>query len=182
MRYDVTVYVNAGVNADPDGIEFIHPYAAYDVTNDEWTVSPDQAPYVAPNPSWDHIVERDRMAAEQIVRSYLHGVNEVRNARTDGHRRNAEVRIQQAMQAASGMYEEIHDGRRSAFSPTGGGYTDYGNYRWQAGKRTGAVHALRRLKEYWDAQEESLQRETYGVDLPDADTLIRRAATYRSAR
>jgi len=69
-----------------------------------------------------------------------------------------------------------------AFSRFGAGYNDFNNYRWQAGKASGVVQAMKRLKEYQDAVKESGDAQTYGLELPDERTLIRRAATYRSVR
>ena len=39
------------------------------------------------------------------------------------------------------------------------------------------MHALKAIKEYKDLTEEEKQLDTYGIELPDTETLIRRAAT-----
>jgi hypothetical protein len=62
------------------------------------------------------------------------------------------------------------------------GYADFYNYRWQAGKKYGTVPALRKLADYWSAYKDQQAEENYGMKLPSTDTLIRRAATYRSHR
>jgi len=84
-----------------------------------------------------------------------------------------------AMSQAAMLYEGVHEGRSNAFSPSGSGYSDFYNYRWQAGKQSGVIQGLRSLKDEMDAQDEALNKKTYGVDLTDANTLIRRAATRR---
>jgi hypothetical protein len=76
------------------------------------------------------------------------------------------------------LYNEIHENRSIAFSPEGQGYGDFHNYRWQAGKRSGAISDLRKIRSY---MKQSLQgNNQYGVELPDSSTMVRRAATYRN--
>jgi hypothetical protein len=62
-----------------------------------------------------------------------------------------------------------------AFSSSGQGYLDIHNYRWQAGKSSGAVRALRKLKDIKDQGKASFETATYGMELPNPDVLIRRA-------
>jgi hypothetical protein len=69
----------------------------------------------------------------------------------------------------------IHEDRSSAFTPGGAGYYDFANYRWQSGKRSGVVQAMRKLKDIHKEAESKFSTETYGVELPDVSTLIRRA-------
>jgi hypothetical protein len=73
------------------------------------------------------------------------------------------------------LFDEIHLGRRDAFSPSGLGYTDVANYRWQAGKQEGTIQALRKLKEIAKKSKKEFEAETYGMELPDVEVLIRRA-------
>ena len=80
------------------------------------------------------------------------------------------------MDQAISLFDTVHEGRRSAFSGVGEGYDDWGNYLWQMGKKAGWIPALRQIKDYHRAVTEAGNRQTYGVDLPDASTLIRRAA------
>ena len=96
--------------------------------------------------------------------------------------RNANARSEMRMAYSQGLslYEALHGGRSAAFSPSGEGYSDIANYRWQYGKRTGVVQAMRSMKKEMEALDEAESKSTYGVDLPDARTLIRRAATYRN--
>lgn len=180
-EYDVTAYVNRGVSSRPDGITAINPYAAYDVSMDEWAVLPQKVGGTF-NPAWETHVERDRQYAEDLVREYGNALREVRGAQNPAHRTNAEVRLHQVMDKASGLYDELHSGRRAAFGPTGAGYADYNNYRWQAGKRNGVIQAARRIREYLSAAEERTDFETYGMELPDTDTLVRRSLMHRMAR
>lgn len=178
-EFEMTVYVNPGVTAEQDSILFIQPYAAYDLSQDEWAVVPEANPVVRVHPSWDVTIETDRMRGQKVVSEYGKAVEAIRGARNNAHRANAERMLTHVLDAASGLYDEIHSGRRAAFGPAGRGYADFANYRWQANKATGVVASMRRLKDYQTAQRDRSDFETYGVELPDTDTLIRRASTYK---
>ncbi|NBT46477.1 MAG: hypothetical protein EBT07_01485 [Actinobacteria bacterium] len=173
--YEVTFYVNPGAT----DIRSINPYAAYDLTHDEWTVFPkhQSAPH---NAVWENAAQRDRSMALDIVGRYSQAMTEVHAAQNDAARRNAEYKLQQTLIQGTALFDDIHQARRLAFSSSGGGYSDFHNYRWQAGKKLGTVPALRTIHDYYTAARETQAKETYGIDLPDTRTLIRRAATYRS--
>lgn len=170
--YELTFYVNPGAT----DIRAIKPYAAYDLKFDEWTVYPNPTQTAPSNMAWDIVADNDERQAKQIHTRYTTALNEIQMSRNDAMRRNAEVRLRDAQIQGEALYEEIHGGRREAFSATGAGYEDFHNYRWQAGKRSGAVDVLRGLQDASGIR----QNDLYGVELPDASTLIRRAATYRT--
>jgi len=178
--YDVTVYVNRGVSAARDAVLSINPYAAYDVTQDEWAMLP-QNMGATVNPAWEMSVERDRQYAEDLVREYGDALRAIRMAQNHAHRTNAENRLHQVMDAGAGLFEELHSARRAAFGPAGAGYADFNNYRWQAGKRNGVVQASKKIREYLRAAKDRTDFETYGTELPDTETLIRRAGMHRAA-
>jgi hypothetical protein len=178
--YEVTVYVNAGVTAAVNGINFINPYAAYDCTEDEWAKVPQKNPHVHIHPSWQMAVEADRARGERIVNTYGDVLRQIRGAQNPAHRTNAENNLNVVLGAASGLFDEIHAGRKAAFGPSGHGYSDFANYRWQSGKANGVVHSMRRLKDYADSARDREDFETYGMELPDTETLIRRASNPRS--
>lgn len=180
--FQVTVYVNDGVDARPGGIAFIHPYAAYDVSADDWTVPPDPHPVVGNHPSWHLAVEADRDRARRIARAYDDALRSIRAATNPAHRANAEAALRVALDAASGLYQEIHAGRRAAFGPEGAGYADFHNYRWQAGKASGVVQAMKSMHDYQEQRRVAAEMETYGMELPDHESLVRRAGlSYRTA-
>jgi hypothetical protein len=173
--FEVTFYVNPGAT----DIRSINPYAAYDLTHNEWTVHPAQT--TAPeNRVWDEVAKRDLSVATQIVTRYTKALTDVHGAQNDPARRNAEAQLHAALTQASALYDDIHGARKFAFKADGQGYADFYNYRWQAGKKYGTVPALKKLSEYWSAYKAQQADETYGVELPDTQTLIRRAATYRA--
>jgi hypothetical protein len=169
--YELTYYVNP-----QSDIQDINPYAAYDLTEDNWTVEPNPSASAPYSRSWEQQSKRDYDMAMEIVSRYQLALNDTKSAPNDAYRINAERRLQLAIDQAVAFYEDIHEGRKEAFSRQGAGYYDYHNYRWQAGKKSGVVQALKAIKSYRDEAERDMQLDVYGVELPTARTLIRRVA------
>jgi len=170
--YELTFYVNPGAT----DIRAIKPYAAYDLKYNEWTVAPDTHATAPVNPSWEAIVAGDRHLATQAVTRFTAALNDVQISHGGPAQRNAEARLQAALQQGDALYHEIHENRSMAFSSVGEGYADFNNYRWQAGKREGTVQDLRKIHEYSTGLRQGTESRTYGIELPDTSTLIRRAA------
>jgi hypothetical protein len=167
--YELTFYVN--VQSD---IRSIKPYAAYSLTNDDWTVQPElRKPPV--NKMWDQKVATDTSLATEILSRYSKSLSDIHAATTDTARRNAEAALKLSVDQATALFEDLHTGRKYAFSPSGQGYSDVHNYRWQAGKSAGTIQALRKLKDIGTASKKEFETKTYGMELPDANTLVRRA-------
>ena len=182
-NFEVTVYVNPGVGSSVDDLKIINPYAAYDVTQDEWSVPPNPKPMIRVHPSWDVSVETDRQRADEILRRYGDLLTQVQNATNPAHRVNAEKAFKEVVEDGAALFDQIHSGRKAAFSPAGNGYSDFSNYRWQSGKRTGVVQAMRRLKDYQTADKEREDFESYGLNFPTTDVLVERAvSSYRNTR
>jgi hypothetical protein len=172
--FELTFYVN--VQTD---ITKIKPYAAYSLINDNWVVEPTiDEPKIGKD--WFIGIEKDKSAASEIIARYATALNSVNQSTNPAARINAERALKLAVDQASALYEDIHQGRKLAFSETGEGYLDYNNYRWQAGKESGIVQALGRLKEISDMSARDFSAATYGIELPNVSTLIRRAATYNT--
>ena len=159
-------------------ITTIKPYAAYSLTDDAWTVSPD-ASEVVQVPEWEAVLDRDRSDAINITTRFIAAQNRYENNTNDAVRANARAEMAAAASQGRTLYDAVHNARSEAFSSTGKGYSDFANYRWQGNKRSGVVQALRGLNKQMEAQNEALNKSLYGVELPDTNTLIRRAATYR---
>ena len=171
--FELTFYVNVASD-----IKTIKPYAAYSITNDDWVVTPEiHKPPV--NKFWDQVVLRDTSMTNEILVRYSKALSELGNAPTDTARRNAEAALKLAVDQGAAVFDVIHHGRKSAFSPAGQGYMDIANYRWQAGKQAGTIQALKKLKDIATKSRKSFEEQTYGMELPDANTLIRRALTGR---
>jgi len=172
--YELTFYVNPSAT----DIRVIKPYAAYDLKYDEWTVHPDKSLSPKRNPEWESVANSDYAAAHQATTRFNAAMQDVQMAHGEATRRNAEARLAAASQQGNALFDEIHQNRSIAFSPAGEGYNDFHNYRWQAGKRNGTIGMLRTMREYAQELVKHTTTNTYGVELPDAGTLIRRAALY----
>lgn len=173
--YELTYYVNPQTD-----IQDLHPYAAYDLISDSWSVAPDRTPTIPYSRAWEQRTKKDYETAVELINRYTQALSDVRSSASNpAYRINAEKRLEIVVDQAVAFYDEIHAGRKVAFSRIGQGYSDFNNYRWQAGKRSGAVHALKAIKEYKELSDEEKQLDTYGIELPDTETLIRRAATYK---
>lgn len=172
--YELTFYALA-----TDDIKTIKPYAAYDLMYDEWSVVPD--PNAAPPsvPEWDDVTNTDSNKTQTINTRFESALQDLRWATAMPARRNAEVRLDSASAQGGALFDEIHNNRSQAFSETGDGYSDFHNYRWQAGKSNGTIDKLKSMKKYLIDNSRTGAKASYGVELPDADTLIRRAAIYR---
>lgn len=175
--FELTFYVNP----DSWDITAINPYAAYDLIEDRFEVEPTYQG-VQFTREWASKADRDHATATEVTRRYTQALAALKAAQNPAHRVNAERALNMAVEQGANLYEEIHAGRKVAFSRVGAGYSDFNNYRWQAGKASGAVQAMKRLKEYRDAVKAAGDITTYGLELPDTNTLVRRAATYRSPR
>lgn len=171
--FELTFYVNKMSN-----ILDIKPYAAYSLIEDDWTVVPSKdAP--ATNQEWEAQVGVDRSQAIEILTRYISAKQKYEAATNEAVRANARSEMKKAMVQGASLYDAIHSERSQAFGEFGSGYMDFPNYRWQAGKRTGVVQSLRHLREELDKENQEFEKTTYGVDLPDASVLVRRAATQR---
>jgi len=169
--FELTFYVN--VQSD---IRKIKPYAAYSLTNDDWTVQP-EVKALPVNKQWDRKIAQDTSMAHEILSRYSEALSSIGSATTDTARRNAEAALKNAVEQGAALFDDLHQGRKYAFSPSGQGYADIHNYRWQSGKAAGSVQALKQLKEISTKSRKQFESETYGMELPDASTLIRRALT-----
>jgi hypothetical protein len=167
--FELTFYVNP----NPD-IKELKPYAAYNVVEESWTVPPTvMNPPV--NPQWDQAVQQDEAMASQIIERYTTALNGVRTAPGAAHRITQEAALRHAVEQGGALFDAIHESRGAAFSGSGEGFADFHNYRWQAGKQSGVIQALKKLKDASKNANEIFATETYGVELPDVSTLIRRA-------
>lgn len=167
--FELTFYAN--VNPD---ILAIKPYAAYSLTTDDWTVRP-EIKGQPKNRMADQKAARDIAMANDIIERYTKALTDIQAAPNDVARRNAESALKLAIDQGASLFEDIHSGRKAAFSPSGQGYLDIHNYRWQAGKASGAIQALKKLKEVKDKGRSTFESKTYGMELPSTDILIRRA-------
>jgi GNAT superfamily N-acetyltransferase len=102
------------VNPDSYDIRDIKPYAAYDITRDEWAVEPvevpdDFGPEKLPESTWDVFEALQKLIG--AVRELPDGVREREGA---------------------ALYDYLHADRHSAFGPEGSGLYDPANAVWKA--------------------------------------------------
>jgi len=76
---------------------------------------------------------------------------------------------------ATALFDDIHTGRRAAFSAQGKGYGDYANMRWQRAKETGAIQKLHELTQVGSEAHKEEETRLYGQPIVPADEAIRRA-------
>jgi len=170
--FELTFYVNVATD-----IRTIKPYAAYSLTDDDWTVEPSE-PNINPKMDWERKVARDESMAVEILDRNSNALSTIGTATTATARINAEAALKLAVEQGAALFEDIHHGRGAAFSPSGMGYADYANYRWQAGKKAGLVQALKQLKDISTKTRQEFEAQTYGMELPSAKVLVRRAALH----
>lgn len=147
-EYELTFFLNENVEGHNNSIVHIHPYAAYNLNTDEWTVRPPNIPAnTEPSdlyPAEFHAqAESNKQAAEALVNRY----NAVRQEGSmirpgspqdvNNARHKALVRAE-----AQTLFNSLHLGRKMAFSPDGQGYGDFYNFQWQKAKEDGIIAAL----------------------------------------
>lgn len=184
--FEVTYFWNIGVTGSPDSIKNIHPYAAYDLSQNCWTVRPPQLPE---NPallypaSWGDTSDGDAQAAKTLWNQYqaaIGGLNAYPEGSIPWH--DAGRNLNHVTQQSRSLFDSIHYGRHAAFTDQGTGYGDYANYRWQRAKQSGAVGVLRAIAEIGETARRAEETEQYGAPIDAADVAARRAALWRSQR
>lgn len=182
--FEVTYYVNPG----GEDIRDINPYAAYNVSDDEWTVAPvelpeDWDPYTYFPASWWESARARMEHGRSLVERYHHHARQVgaMQAGTPGWV-NASRQLKLAAEQAVDFYEEIHTGRKAAFAGGGKGYFDPHNAIWQYGKQTGVIDALRKISAAHSRAKKSASTEMYGDAMTSADEAMVRAALWGKRR
>lgn len=148
-EYELTFFLNDSVEAGDNSIVHIHPYAAYNLTRDQWTVKPPRLgtePASAYPDSYYAQAESNKEAASALVTRY----NAVRQEGApirpgspqdvNNARHKALVRTE-----AQNLFDALHLGRKMAFSNQGEGYGDFYNFQWQHAKQHGVVNALNEI-------------------------------------
>lgn len=178
-HYEVTWYVNPGST----DIRNIHPYAAYDVDNNDWTVRPVDLPAAGPGEwfpkEFAEAADRDKDRATEVVQDYNAAVAALQDPPNIPQRINAMASLVAASSAAVALFDEIHRGRHAAFEATGEGYRDYANYRWQRGKLLGTVPAVRVIKDAVKEARKDAEYRLYGQELLGSEKALRQAALGR---
>jgi hypothetical protein len=175
--FEVTFYVNPGAT----DIRNINPYAAYNLSDDSWTVRPPTGDaFQHPKEFYDSAAN-EVDTANRIVSQYNSYATQAKtlNPGSPGwHNTMRQVDLL-ASQAAS-MFDAIHLGRKQAFSQGGSGYGDYYNFRWQYHKQHGTVQALHEVAEAHKKAHDEFNANVYGGAIDGADVVLRRAALWNA--
>jgi hypothetical protein len=177
--FEVTFYVNP-LSSD---IRRIHPYAAYNLTDDEWTVKPPELPqdprllYPA---EFSASVDAEKARARGMTSRYqgLRSQMDALNPGSPGWL-NLVTQINLVVSQADAMYTDIHAGRRNAFSSTGAGYGDYYNFRWQSHKESGTSQALHALATVSRDAHQAHASDIYGRSIATSRAALTQAALWR---
>lgn len=178
--FETTFYVNPGA-AD---IREINPYAAYNLSMDEWTVRPIIVPKdwnprrFFPDSWWRQIdIEIERAAI--IVSNYTKWMNAAGDFNLDDPRTiTALTNAINWGKQASAFFANLHDSRRFSFSKGGGGYMGYYNLRWQAHKFAGTANAMYRIRATLAQTETLADQVSSGTIIYDADRSYMKSALF----
>lgn len=146
--FEVTYYLNPFTENFDESIKNIHPYAAYNLTENHWTVDPMQPHEYSTSPSteFERVAEQNKVTANQLVARYKTLTQQLATTRPNSPlERNLQASMTLLLQHIKTMYDTIHLGRRHAFSDAGEGYGDFYNFQWQAAKRDGIVSSFNEI-------------------------------------
>lgn len=145
-HYEVTFFLNPDVTAEDNAIVNIHPYAAYNLTTDEWTVKPAKQPQSS-FPKEFQRQAQDNLDATIMLAHRYKGIVADRAFAMPGSAQyvNSEAALRHVRAQAQDLMDTIHLGRKAAFQPGGEGFGDFYNYQWQAAKRDGIVTTLNQI-------------------------------------
>lgn len=173
--YEVTFFLNPGVEDGADSITNIHPYAAYNLTSNSWTVKPPKLP---DDPASMYPVEfeqqavANREAAQALETRYNALIAQMDSSMPNTPTwHNARAGVVSIVQQAESLFDQIHLGRKNAFSNQGKGYSDFYNYQWQAGKRDGIVQTLNNIAQRGKNIKAAEDTALYGMPV-ESDTRI----------
>lgn len=178
--FEVTYFWNYDVESD---IMSIRPYAAYDLMSDQWIVQPPELP-VDPKTlypeEWYALIENDDYSSYRITSVYNDASKEISGYKPGSAAYiNAKSRMNLAEAQAKTLYDDIHEGRRQAFTMGGKGYSDYHNFRWQSAKASGTIERLKSIIQEHKTEFLSKQTELYGSPIKSADEALEDAMNFR---
>lgn len=157
-------------------IRAINPYAAYSLTDNNWTVHPrdqrlDWDPNKAYPKSWFEAIDRYADVVHGLVGRFHTAKNDVASqwdgARLTPRGITAASQLHIIAQDAHMLWNDLHESRKLAFSPEGKGYDDFYSVRWQQSKQDGWAQPLKEIAGlYGRASQDSLD---------DSQTVLRLA-------
>jgi hypothetical protein len=173
--YEVTFYVNPKAT----DIRAINPYAAYNLSNDSWTVEPNKVPPHNEGKDWWGFIDAEASQANTILANYTAVRSQAIKSPfgSPSHVNNLE-KLRGIVGQGKDLFDSIHNDRKIAFAPGGEGYNDFYNFRWQAHKKNGIGVALRKLRNIAVDAEGDLEKSQYGYDIKDAHDVLTDAGLY----
>lgn len=175
QTYEVTFYVNPGST----DIRDIHPYAAFDLTHNRWTVDPPSGPDFQHPEEYYRYAEDERRVADGVVAQYNQFASQAQTQAPGSPQWHNSMHMADTVAAqAQNMFDNIHLGRKQAFGPSGSGFGDFYNFRWQFHKKNGTVQTLRAVGQAHEAVRAAYAESVYGGPIDAADVALRRAALW----
>ncbi|WP_274916964.1 hypothetical protein [Streptomyces sp. WZ-12] len=178
--YEVTFYWNPAKGVRD--ITAIHPYAAYSLTRNQWTVRPPELPQdprrLYPSEYTD-AADIDEQQARYLIDRYRSLQRQLtRLTKASPAWMNAATELKNTVAEAAQLFDSIHTGRQQAFTLNGDGYSDFTNFRWQSAKERGIATALREIKNIGTTAHELTDTELYGQPIADARHALINAALW----
>ncbi|APC46301.1 hypothetical protein HWB05_gp039 [Streptomyces phage BRock] len=179
--YEVTYYFNNDTEAYDDSIRQIVPYAAYNLSEGHWTIEPPQLPEDPSQLFPEAFVEQARAnkeMADALVSHYNYLRQEMSSLTPNSPQwHNSISGMKNVVEQARNLFDQIHTGRKQAFTEHGGGFSDFFNYQWQAAKRDGIVSALNQITQTSVEAQDLTDTELYGGPIvTDSRLLLNDAA------
>lgn len=181
--YEVTYYLNFDTENYDDSIRRIHPYAAYNLTENHWTVAPEANPIREIPHQFEEQASRNRETAETLAARYSHIRTELATTSPHSpHWHDALRAMHVVASQAQALFDQIHSNRKQAFDAQGEGYHDFYNYQWQAAKRDGIVSILNQISQAADEEQAYRDAQIYGDAIETDPRRLLNAAIYSQNR
>lgn len=171
--YEITYYMNSSIEFSGDGIGSIHPYAAYNLSENHWTTEPERNPRTDIPREFEEQAEHNLEIAQALSQAYDHFRGELASESPNSPRwHNAMTSIHRVVTQARSLFDQIHSNRKQAFGPMGKGYHDFYNYQWQAAKRDGIVSVLNQIGNVGEYAQMLNDQDLYGGPIEDATSKL----------
>jgi hypothetical protein len=131
-----------------------------------------------PKEWWDYVHDERRLA-DSLIQRYNHvqgGLGTQQPGSPGWSTGSSQLQVI-ADQIAS-LYDDIHTGRRAAFSEQGEGYGDFANFRWQAAKKFGTAQGLHAVWAARHSGQSNYETASYGAPIGTAAETLRTAALW----
>lgn len=181
--YEVTYYLNPGVGTKLDSITMIQPYAAYNLTENQWIIPPEANPIREVPHQFEDQAAANVMEANMLRRFY--DMNREALATEAPHSprwHNAMSGLKHVAMQAQALYDQIHSNRKQAFDAQGEGYYDFFNYQWQAAKRDGIVDILKQIADAAEHEQQLVDTQLYGAPIETDPRRLANAAVFSQNR